>query len=186
MIACPRCHTIQPMANINTGRLHRCPGCGNPIRADVFNAFLRANDAEGGTENDPAAARAECFYHPGKPAITTCDACGRMLCGLCRVEMNERSLCLQCLQVGRDKNKLPSMQHQRILNDSIALHLAFWPMGTVFFTVLTAPAALFFAARHWRAPAGILPRRFFKSVLATLLAVGQIVGWAVFFIEQFG
>jgi hypothetical protein len=180
VIACPNCHTLQPAANINTGRLHPCPGCGDPIRADAFNAFVRPADVGLAAEDTLVDTGAECFNHPGKPALSTCDVCGRMLCGLCRIDWDDRYLCLQCLKVGRDKHKLASMQHQRILNDSIALHLAFWPMPTVFLTWLTAPAALFFAVRHWRTPAGVLPRRYAKSILAILLAVGQLFGWIAF------
>jgi hypothetical protein len=185
VIACPKCRTIQPTAHINTGDLHSCPGCRELVRTDVFNAFVRPSDQGAVTSGNAVDGEAECFYHAGKPAVAACDACGRLLCSVCRVEFNHRSLCMQCLHAGQDKNKLPELQQQRLLNDSIALHLALWPMLMIFPTVLTAPAAIFFVYRHWRQPAGVLPRGVFKSILALLLAVGQIAGWVVFLIYQF-
>jgi hypothetical protein len=51
---------------------------------------------------------------------------------------------------------------------------------TIFLTLFTAPAAIFFVIRHWRTPAGALKKHFGRSILALLLAVGQIVGWVIF------
>lgn len=186
MIACPRCHTIQPVSSINTGELHTCPGCKDKIRADVFNAFARHEDPRAAAGNHSADGLAECFYHSGKQAMAACDSCGRLLCALCRVEFNDGSICMRCLQSGREKHKISVLQNQRVLNDSIALHLACWPILMIFPTLLTAPAAIFFAIRHWRTPAGVLPRAVFKSILALLLAAGQLAAWVVFFVFQFG
>jgi hypothetical protein len=188
VLPCPKCHTLQPASHINTGTLLACPGCGELIRTDVFNAFARKEEGKGETAagNDPVAGRSVCFYHAGKGAAFACDACGRLLCDLCRVELNGRNLCLPCLQAGRDQRKIGTLQNQRLLNDGMALQLAFWPALMVFPTLLTAPVAIFFAIRHWKTPAGPLPRPIVKSLLALLLAAGQLTGWAVFFINRFG
>lgn len=185
MIACPKCHIIQPVANINTGSLHACPGCRNLIRADVFRAFTGYHEYGKPDESILVSGQAECFYHAGKKAFVACDACGRLLCTLCQVEFNGRNLCMRCLQAGRDKQKIKTLQQQRVLNESIAFHLAFWPILMIFPTLLTAPVAVFFSIRHWRTPAAVLPRSFAKSILAFLLATGQIIGWVVFFIIKF-
>lgn len=181
MIACPRCRTIQPVSAINTGKLRPCPGCDTPIRADVFNAFMRPTENGVSAENILVQGDAECFEHAGKKAVAACDACGRLLCDLCRVELSGRNLCMRCLQSGRDKKKIDALQNRVLLNDALALHLAFWPMMTIFLTLLTAPAAIFFVVRHWRTPAGVLRKPLGRSILALLLATGQIIGWIVFF-----
>jgi hypothetical protein len=128
---------------------------------------------------------AECFDHPGKRAVIACDACGRLLCDLCRVELNGRDLCLRCLQSARDRKKIDTLQNRRVLNDAIALHLAFWPAITIFLTLITAPAAVFFVIRHWRTKSGALKKPLAGSIVALLLAVGQITGWIIFFTLQF-
>lgn len=182
MIACPRCRTRQPTSSINTGRLHSCPGCGTPIRADVFRAFTRSEGKGTSAEDILVQGDAECFEHPGKKAVVACDACGRLLCDLCRVELSGRNLCMRCLQSARDKKRIDALQNRRVLNDAIALHLAFWPAMTIFLSLAAAPAAVFFSVRHWRAPAGVLRKPFARSIVAFLLATGQIIGWVVFFI----
>ena len=146
---------------------------------------MRPHERGGNDESIPASDHAECFYHAGKKAHVACDACGRLLCALCRVELNGRNLCMRCLQAGRDKQKIDTLRQQQVLNDSIAFHLAFWPMLMIFPTLIAAPAAVFFSLRHWRTPAAGLPRRLAKSILAFLLATGQIIGWIVFFILKF-
>jgi len=186
VIACPRCRTIQPVDHLNTGRALPCPGCCAAVRADVFNAFLRADDPAAGYDTAQAPGQAECFYHPGKAAIVPCGACGRLLCAVCRVDLDGRTLCMRCLQAGRDKQRITTLQNRRTLYDSLALNLAFWPMTMIFPTLLTAPAAIYYAVRHFRAPDHILPRTHLKSILAMLLASGQIVAWIVFAFYQWG
>jgi hypothetical protein len=46
--------------------------------------------------------------------------------------------------------------------------------------------AIYFTVRHWRAPAGVLPRPIMKSILALLMATGQLTGWVVFFLYRLG
>jgi hypothetical protein len=157
-----------------------CPGCGVPVRADVFNAFLRRDDLAPNAESILEQGQAECFYHPGKQAEVPCSACGRLLCAVCRVDMEGAPLCMRCLQSGRDKQKIPTLQNQRVLYDEIAFVLSFWPMFFIFPTLLTAPAAIYFAIRHWRMPAGVLPRKWVKNGIALLLAALQCVGWITF------
>lgn len=182
MIACPRCRTLQPASNINTGGLHPCPGCDTRIRADIFNAFTRLERLDASPESTLVQGDAECFEHPGKKAVVACDACGRLLCDLCRVDLSGRNLCMRCLQSARDKKKIDVLQNRRVLNGALAFHLSFWPVFMVFPTLITAPAAIFFAVRHWRTPAGALKKPLIGSIVAFLLAAGQIIGWIVFFI----
>jgi hypothetical protein len=54
-----------------------------------------------------------------------------------------------------------------------------------FLTPFTAPVAIFFAVRHWRTPAGALKKPVVRSILAFVLATGQITGWIIFFTLHF-
>lgn len=185
VIACPNCRTLLPEAIINTGELHPCPQCRVRVRADVFNAFQQPVGEIQTGEQVRVEGQAECFYHPGKKAVVPCADCGRLLCSLCQVDFDGRSLCLSCLKAGRDKQKFTALDNRRILYDSLALALAFWPMLTIFATMITAPAVIYVVLRYWKVSAGILPRTRFRFILAMLLAIGQIFGWVVFFIGVF-
>ena len=121
-----------------------------------------------------------CFYHPQKKAVRPCDGCGRFLCGLCDCELQGRHFCPACLEAGRTKGKIQSLENQRTLYDSIALALAIYPVVLVFsiyFTIITAPMALFVAIRYWKSPLGILRRTKTRFVVAIILASLQIAGW---------
>jgi len=174
MIACPNCKTIQPVGSINTGSLNACPACHTPLRIDVFNAFLRSGEEGETAETVLEQGQAECYQHPGKLAVAPCSVCGRLLCPVCRVEMDGRDLCMSCLQSGRDKRKISTLQNKCILYDSIAINLSTWPAMMVFPMPLTAPAAIYFCIRHWRTPSHILPKKQLKNILAFLMASGQI------------
>ena len=45
------------------------------------------------------------------------------------------------------------------------------------FTVFTAPAAIFVALRYWKAPSSLLQRSKIRFVVALLIAGLQVAGW---------
>ena len=182
MIACPNCRTILPAHFANTGLLHKCPNCLNQMRAEIFNAFHRPIDHGQNAAHVQAQGQAECYYHPGKIAVTSCSGCGRLLCTLCEISFDGRTLCTNCLQSRRDSHQLPSLERSRFLYDSLALALAVWPLVLlpfIFFTFITAPAAIYVVLRYWSASNSILPRTKYRFVLAFLLAIAQLVGWVI-------
>lgn len=185
MIACPNCRTILPALVINTGRLHKCSNCATRFRAELFNAFHRPISLGQTGEVVQAQGEAECFYHPGKKAVVPCAGCGRLLCALCEIPFDGRSLCTNCLQSGRDKQQIESLEKSRTLFDSLALHLSFWPLIFFPLTLISAPAVIYLVLRYWSAPASILPRTKFRHILALLLAGGQLAGWVIFFVGVF-
>ncbi len=182
MIACPNCRTILPADFANTGLLHKCPKCLNQIRAELFNAFLRPVDPGKNAAHVQVQGQAECYYHPGKMAVTPCSGCGRLLCALCEIPFDGRTLCTNCLQSGRNSRQIPSLDRTRFLYDNLALALAVWPvilLPFIFFTFITAPAAIYVVLRYWGSSKSILPRTKYRFVLAFLLAVAQLVGWVI-------
>ena len=123
-----------------------------------------------------------CFYHPQKKAVLPCEGCGRFLCALCDCEFNGQHLCPTCLETGRTKGKIKSLENRRTLYDTIALSLAILPIGLIvfwFLTIITAPMALFMAIRYWNAPRSIVHRTKIRYVLAMIFATLQIAGWGI-------
>ena len=171
---------------MNTGRMFSCCACGLALRADLFNAFFRPQDQPRIGLPVQAHGQAECFNHPGRRAKVPCAACGRLLCELCEVALDGRSLCFNCLQAGRDQKITTRLETRRTLYDNIALTLALAPVVLVFPTIVTAPAAIYVALRHWKRAPAVLPRSRWRLVLAMVLAAVQIVGWFVFFIRILG
>jgi hypothetical protein len=114
---------------------------------------------------------ASCFYHPDKRAVIPCDSCGRFLCSLCDIELNNRHICASCLETGQEKGKIKNLENHRKLHDSIALHLAVLP-------IVTAPVAFYLAIRHWKTPSSVIPRSKIRQILALLISGGQMVGWS--------
>jgi hypothetical protein len=150
---------------------------------EVFPAFFQPSAS--GHAGDPIVMEQEasCFYHPQKKAVVPCDHCGRFLCALCDVELNHQHLCPNCLQSGKKKGKLKSLDNHRVLYDNIAIRLAVYPAISLIFwflTILTAPAALFIAIRYWNAPPSLLPRTRIRFIAAILVALAEIGSWGYF------
>lgn len=166
----------------NSGEFHKCTRCFTPLKGELFNAFHRPVGQGQAAELVKEQGQAQCFYHPGKKAVIPCSSCGRLLCALCEIPFGDRSLCTNCLQSGRDKQKIESLEKSRFLYDSIALHLAFWPVATIvffYFSIITAPAVIYLVLRYWSAPSSILPRSKFRFIVALILAIAQVAGWVV-------
>lgn len=177
-VACPECGRNLPPDFAGAGQFLPCPGCLESVRIFAYPALHRAATGETAL---PALASddASCFYHPAKQAVVACDSCGRFLCALCDIEISGNHRCPGCLETGKRKGKLETVENRRVLYDGLALTLAIVPILAWPLTLLTAPAALFVVVRFWRQPLSILPRTRIRFVLAFLIALGQVCGWAL-------
>jgi len=181
LLACPHCTAPLPGALEELNRLPHCLQCGAGLEAHVFPALFRQVQ----TGAHPAAIVAEdeagCFYHPQKRAVAPCDGCGRFLCALCDIELSGGHLCPACLDAGKKKGRLSSLENRRTLYDSAALMLALIPMLLWPLTLITAPAVLFLVFFRWKAPGGIVARSKIRFVLAMTIALVQLAGWGIVF-----
>lgn len=175
-VACANCATKLPPEFENAGNFLACPACNQLLRVSAYPA-LRSNRSGEITAAASVADEASCFYHPAKQAVVACESCGRFLCALCDVEIGQNHRCPACLEAGKQKRKLQTVENRRVLYDGLALTLAVLPILLWPFTVLTAPAALFVTIRYWRQPLSILPRTRVRFVIAGLFALAQICGW---------
>jgi hypothetical protein len=181
VITCTRCETPIRVETINTSALIPCSTCKEPIRADVYPAFYRKPPSGRTGEPLQAETEASCFYHPGKKAAVACSVCGRFLCALCDVDFNNRHLCPACLEKGKTKHKINTLENHRVCYDRIALFIALFSMLLIWPTLITAPIVLFMVIRYWSAPGSIIPRSKVQFILAFVMACLQIVGWVLFF-----
>lgn len=176
-VRCAHCRAVLPPELHNRDDLVPCPGCGHAVLALAFPALYREDRPGQDGEALLLPDEAGCFYHPAKKAVRPCGACGRFLCALCDCEIHGRHLCPPCLESGRLKGRLPDLESHRTLYDNVALSLAILPLLVFYFTVATAPMAIYVAIRHWKSPLSVVRRSRYRFVFALLLAVTQIGGW---------
>jgi len=184
MFSCTKCKAELPVEVLNSASGAQCPSCGVAMRTLVFPAALRRMERVQHATPLEADAEASCFYHPGNRASTVCDECGRFLCDICRVHMGERRLCPGCIAAAQALEKNTALETSRTLYDEMALGLAVYPLLMWFVTIVTAPAVLFIVIRYWNAPRGVIPRTKVRFVIAAVLALMQLAGWAVFFLAM--
>lgn len=174
MILCPSCDSILPSWLLRSGQTQNvCPSCFHNISVEVFPALFRQRQELKPEQLQVAEGEACCYEHSTKRAVEACHRCGRFLCALCEVQVEGRVWCPACLQPGSDK-PVRAIESTRVLYDSIALALALWPILTIYFTVLTAPATLFVAIRFWKRPSSLVPRNKWRLVVAVCLALAEL------------
>jgi hypothetical protein len=166
----------------NQTDLAPCPACGVSLQTEVFPALFRKASAGPSAEAILIDGESSCFYHPQKKAAVACDSCGRFLCALCDCPMQGQHFCTTCLQAGKSKGKIKSLENERTLYDSIALSLAILPLIIFYFSLLTAPLTLFVAIRYWKAPGSIVRRTKIRFIVAIFIALLEIAGWATLII----
>lgn len=176
-ISCPKCKSWLSEGLYNQPDLLPCDSCGTLVRAEVFPAFFRP--VETGRTGDAVLVDGEstCFFHPNKKAVLPCQSCGRFLCTLCDCSLHGEHFCPACLEAGRTKGKIKSLENRRTLYDSLALGLAVLPLLIFYFTLITAPMALYVAIRYWKAPLSVIHRTRIRFVIAIVLASLQIAAW---------
>ena len=182
LVQCPECRAALYEGVLNLATLSPCPACSVPLQVDIFPAFFRVTNPGQSGEAIMVEGESGCFYHPQKKAVLPCDSCGRFLCTLCDCELRGEHFCPVCLETGKSKGKIKSLENQRILYDSVALSLALYPLVIFYFTIITAPMALFVAIRYWKSPLSLVRRSRYRFVIAMIVALLQIAGWVIFFV----
>ncbi len=183
VVTCSKCKATLPTEVFNVPQFTPCPSCRKLIRVEVYPALFRPVSLPQ-AEQVILEGEAGCFYHPHKKAVTPCDGCGRFLCALCDVELAGQHLCTACLESGKKKGKLKSLETKHVRYDRIALGAATLPMLLCWTSLIGAPIALYIAIRYWKEPCSILGGSKASFITAIVLASLQIIGWAVFFAYQ--
>jgi hypothetical protein len=179
---CPKCNASLLDASLfNRRELTPCPMCAAPLQIEIFPALFRRITPGRDGEAVMVEGESSCFYHPQKKAVLPCEGCGRFLCALCDCELHGQHFCPACLEIGKKKGKIKRLENERMLYDSLALALAVLPLLIFYFTLITAPMALFVSLRYWNMPRSIVHRTRWRFVVAILFATLEIAGWATVF-----
>jgi hypothetical protein len=182
LIRCTKCQAALLEDTFNLPDLAPCPSCATPLQVEIFPAFFRKIAPGQAAEAVLVEGESSCFYHPAKKAVRPCDGCGRFLCALCDCELSGKHFCPTCLDVGKTKGKIKNLDNHRTRYDSIALAVAIFPVLIFYFTIVTAPMALFIAIRYWKAPQSIVRRHRIRMIIAIVIALLEIGGWTAVFI----
>jgi hypothetical protein len=179
VLQCPKCKTALT-ENFLSPEFVLCAGCDSPVQVEVFPALFRRHTPGRDGEAVVVENEASCFYHPQKKAVLPCEGCGRFLCALCDCELHGQHFCPACLETGKKKGKIKRLENERVLYDDVALALAVLPLLIFYFTLVTAPIALYIAIRYWNSPRSIVRRRtHWRFVVAIIFATLEIAGWAI-------
>ena len=182
LIACPKCRAWLLDDVFNRQAMTPCPSCGTRLQIEAFPALFRKINPGQSAEPVMVEGESSCFFHPQKKAVVPCAGCGRFLCALCDCQFGGEHFCPACLEAGKSKGKIKALDNQRTRYDTIALGLALAPILIFYFTLITAPMALFIAIRYWKAPRSLVRRNSIRFVLAIIVALCEIGGWVTFFI----
>jgi hypothetical protein len=179
-IACAACSAPVPPEFWNREEGVRCRGCGETVRAAVFPAI--ANSEMGAA---PTALQGEteasCFFHPQSRAAHACQECGRFLCALCDLEVEDRHICPRCFESGLSAHEIETAEPRRVMYDSVALALSTLPALLFWPALVGAPYSLFIVFRRWGAPSSVVPRTKIRFILAAIFAFAEI-GFIIFVI----
>ena len=177
-VDCPKCGIPIEWQSFSTSEMTGCPACDTKLHVDIFPAFFGQPSA--GTPDSPVLEdESGCYFHPQKKAVLPCSMCGRFICSLCDVGLGGQHVCPSCFEAGYNKRKIAGLESHRILYDDIAVALSTIPLIFFWPTIITAPACIYISLRHWKSPASIIPRTKFRFIIAILISLLQITGWAL-------
>ena len=175
-VPCNRCDILLLSWDVASADAAVCPSCRAESTVRVYPAMFQATRR---VHTETAGeGEATCFDHPGKRAVAACSQCGRYVCALCSVELKNETWCPTCVATGKRHAKVAELENARTLYDSMALVVALAPLIAWPITLLSAPAAVYLAIRHWKRPLSVVRRTRWRFVAAILLGLAQISGWA--------
>lgn len=176
MITCTKCSNPASHA-IGAPTPVTCPRCNSPLLVEAFPRLLSGVAEEHRAEPITSGDQASCYYHPENRAEVPCDGCGRYLCAVCDLKLDDRHLCPSCLEHDRGTGLSHRLLRDRVLWDSIVLSLAVLPIFIIYCTVIGAPLAVAIGIRHFKTPTSLLPRSRIRLYLGLAIASIQIVAW---------
>jgi hypothetical protein len=180
VLPCLACGAPLPVEAVSALALAPCAACGVAQRWELFPAFSAPVETSRVAEAIAAPGEeAACAFHPKKRAVAACGRCGLFVCALCELPVGEERICPTCLEKGHAQGKLAALETHRFLYDRLALMLVTYPLLLFYVTALTAPIALFVAIRFWKAPTSLVRPGKTRMVVAIVVAVLELAGWAV-------
>ncbi len=175
--ACRHCRKPLPAEATGAPALMPCPACGTK---QLIRAYPAAA-VPAGTQTVPDATRgteqAGCFNHPGRPAEELCADCGRFICTLCVLELQQRLLCPACLSKCVAPETATAIVRRQPRYDKIAMMLAWLPLFFWPVTLFTGPATVVIGIRHWKRPGSLPGFGRLRLALALLFGMLQTAGW---------
>jgi len=184
VITCGTCDAPVPVEAVNGPVPVPCRQCGAQVEVAAFPALFRVITPGQTGERVLFDDESSCYYHTGKKAVVPCDVCGRFLCALCDIEFNDQHICPSCIEAGKTKGKMEELENERMRYDRLALGLAALPIlfvvPMIYFSIFTAPAAMFVTLRHWKTPLGPVRPRRWRFVVAFVLSVLQLTTIGLF------
>ncbi|HSE41763.1 MAG TPA: hypothetical protein VLH08_13450, partial [Acidobacteriota bacterium] len=120
-IRCSYCRALLPFESFNKETPVKCAVCSVDMFAFAFPALVRPISSGKPAEQILIEGEAGCFYHPQKKAVVACEYCGRFLCGLCDIDLNGQHLCTSCIEAGKKKKSMTTLENRRVLYDDMAL-----------------------------------------------------------------
>ena len=193
-IKCTSCGAALPPGLFQSGE-GSCSLCSRRQQTVILPALYKSQTlAPPSLPDPPQTGDVVCFFDENRKATQTCSHCGIFMSDAWSARWGRQVVCLKCLEELRAKGNEAAFQTRRTLWDNIALGFSFGPwvllilsictivfyfIGALFlfFTFITAPAAIFVALRYWRAPRSLVPRGRTRLVLAILFALIQIGAW---------
>jgi hypothetical protein len=147
-------------------------------------AFPCLTAAKRGQERESAGVPAQigdavCKFYPELQAETVCDECGCLMSRRASVGWDNRTLCMPCLHLLREKKGSGAFSSKRTLHENVALGLVVFlaPLSLV-----TGPIAAVYLFRHRKAPRGLVPSGPFRWWLAMGLSLAVTGGWIFLFV----
>ena len=91
---CPWCTAVLAVAQTNGPT--RCPACKSVFTATWFAPVAVAANVPLAVGSAGPDGGAPCAWHAGNLAEVSCSRCGSFICGLCRIDIEKRTLCTNC------------------------------------------------------------------------------------------
>ena len=179
-ITCPKCAAVLTTEIFTSITGSSCPQCGLIMTGRLFPRFFKSHDNQANGIEVASDNESSCFFHPNKLAVSHCSECGRFLCALCELNIEDRTICPTCLEKLDREKKVKTFTNRVTFWDSIVLSLAILPMLFWPVTLVTAPLTFIFIWRHFKETKQyLIPRNRWRFYVAGMVAGMQITGWTV-------
>ncbi len=152
LYSCPVCNTLSSPQQSNTDGKVNCENCNTQQRQLAFPVLWQSPHTPEPVEKIISEEEARCAFHEDNRATVPCSQCGRYLCSICTLVLQDNTYCPACVESimehSRQNSETSLYKNEQRRYDLIIFYLALIPILTIWLPIITAPTA-FILGIYW-------------------------------------
>jgi hypothetical protein len=132
-----------------------CTKCGTELSVTIFDNVGRPLPVGEGARTISDSSEASCYNHFTKMAVCGCDNCGKLMCTVCNIDVENKHFCPDCVLNPVVARTFPQLVNERLCEEK-SVWLTAWLGAYPLFVCLSIPLTIGLSIVFWSRPGSLI------------------------------